>query len=124
MSRVVQEHVIKILYPLHVTGYGTLLDDDKRQVEIAGGEIICVILYIDNSEKSSFSELKKRADNYYVLNEAEYPRTVTAVQSLLLNSQTNYNSNRQSQYQGVRNQLMFSQCGKTRDDEVKTNEYK
>ena len=46
----------------------------------------------------------------------EYPRTVTAVQSLLLNYQHNYNSNRNSQPNGVKNQLMFEQHGKTGDN--------
>ena len=52
-----------------------------------------------------------------MLNKAEYPRTVTAVQSLLLNYQPNYNSNRNSQSNGVRNQLMFAQRRKIGDNE-------
>ena len=51
------------------------------------------------------------------MNKAEYPRAVTAVQSLLLNYQPNYNSHRNSQFNRVSNQLMFAQRGKTRDDE-------
>ena len=51
-------------------------------------------------------------------------RTVTAVQNLLLNFQPNYNSNRQSQSQGVSNQLMFAQRGKMGDDKGETKEYK
>ena len=43
----------------------------------------------ENSDKSRFAELEKRIDKNYVLNKAEYPRTVTAVQSLLLNYQPN-----------------------------------
>ena len=52
-----------------------------------------------------------------MINKAEYPRTVTAEQSLLLNYQQNYNSNRNSQSDGVSNQLMFSQRGENGDDE-------
>ena len=52
-----------------------------------------------------------------MLNKAEYPRTVNSVQSLLLNYQPNYNSNGNFEYNGVSNQIMFSQCGKTGDDE-------
>ena len=78
------------------------------------------ILYLENSDKSRFLNLKKCIKNYYVLNKAVYPRTVTEVQILLLNHQHNYNSNRQYQYQGVVNQLMFAQSDKTRYDEGET----
>ena len=48
------------------------------------------------------------------------------VQSLILNYQRNYNSNSQSQYKYVRNQLMFSQCSKTGycSDETKEDKQK
>ena len=52
-----------------------------------------------------------------MLNKAEYPSTVTSVQSLLLNYQPNYNSHGNSQSNGVSNQLMFAQRGKTGDNE-------
>ena len=55
--------------------------------------MICAILYIDNSDKSRFADLKMRVENDYVPNKAEYPRTVTAVQSVLLNNQPNYKYN-------------------------------
>ena len=38
--------------------------------------------------------------------------TNNAIQTLILNYQPTYNSNRQYQYQGVSNQLMFVQNGK------------
>ena len=47
----------------------------------------------------------------------EYPRTVTAVQSLILKYRPNYNYNRNSQSNRVSNQLMFAQRRKTGDDE-------
>ena len=78
--------------------------------------MLCAILYLKNSDKAMFSDLKKCVESNYVLNKAEYTRTGIAVHSLLLNFQPNYNSNRRSQSQGVRNQLMFVQCGKTGDD--------
>ena len=77
----------------------------------------CAILYLENSYKPSFYDLKRRVDNDYILNKAEYPRTGTAVHILILNYQPNYNSNRKYQSQGVSNQLMFSQGGKTGDDD-------
>ena len=88
--------------------------------------MIGAIIYLENSYKPSFYDLKRRVDNGYILNKAEYPRNGTAVQSLILNYQSNYNSNRQYQSQGVSNQLMFSQRGKTgdEDDETKYNKQK
>ena len=83
--------------------------------------MLCAIVYLENSDKASFFDLKKRVQNDYVLNKAEYPRTVTAVQSLILNYQPNFNSYRNSQYNGVRNQLMFAQRGKTGDEEATEN---
>ena len=79
--------------------------------------MLCAILYMENSDKTRFSDLEKPVENDYVLNKAEYTRTVTAVQSLLLNYQPSYNYNRNSQSNGVSNQLMFAQRGKTRDNE-------
>ena len=67
--------------------------------------------------QSQFFRPKKCVENEYLLNKAEYPRMVTAVQSLLLNYQPNYNSNRSSQSNRVRKQLIFAQREKTRDDE-------
>ena len=37
------------------------------------------ILYLENSDKARFADLKKRIEHDYVLNKAEYPSTVTAV---------------------------------------------
>ena len=86
--------------------------------------MLYAILYLENLDKARFSDLKKRVKNDYVLKKAEYPRTVTAVQSLLLNYQPTYKSNRQYQSQGVSNQLMFAHRGKTGDDEGETKDNK
>ena len=79
--------------------------------------MLCAILYLKNLDKDMFSYLKKRIKNDYVLNKVEYPNTVTAVKSLLLNYQPNYNSSRKSQYQVAGSQQMFPQRGKTWDGE-------
>ena len=47
--------------------------------------MLCTTIYLENSDKARFADLKKCVENDYVLNKAEYPRTVTTVQSLLLN---------------------------------------
>ena len=78
--------------------------------------MLSMILYLENSDKARFADLKKRIKNDYVLNKAEYPRAVNAVQSLLLNHQPNYNSHGNSQSNRVINQLIFVQRGKTGDD--------
>ena len=78
--------------------------------------MLCAVLYLENSDKARFANLKKRVENDYVLNKAEYPRMVTPVHSLLLNYQPNYNSHINPQSNGVSNQLMFAQHGKTGDD--------
>ena len=108
---------MNIRFPLHNTGFDYLQEGEKKEAEKAGEEMLCGILYLENSDKARFADFKKRIENNYVLNKAEYPRTVTAVQSLLLNYQTNYNSHRNYQSNRVRNQLMFAQRGKTGDDE-------
>ena len=117
ITKGVQEHGTKILFPWHNTVFDYIQEDENKETEKAGEEIICAILYLEKPEKSRFADLKNRIENDYVLNKAEYPRTVTAVQSLLLNYQPNYNSHRNSQSNGVSNQLMFAQRGKTGDNE-------
>ena len=79
--------------------------------------MLCAILYLENSDKDRFSKLKNCIKHDYVLNKAEYPRMATAVYSLLLNYQPNYNSHKNSQSNGSNNQLMFVQHRKTGDDE-------
>ena len=88
---------MKILYPLPVTGFDALSDNDKKDAEKPGEEMLCEILYLENSDKAMFADLKKRVENDYVLNKEEYPRTVTVIYRLLLNYQPNYKYNRQSQ---------------------------
>ena len=76
---------MKILFPLHTTGFDSLQDYEKNEEERAGYEMLCAILYLENSHKYIFYDLKKRVKNNYVLNNMKYPRTVNAVQILLLN---------------------------------------
>ena len=108
---------MNIRFPLHNTGFDYLQEDEKKEAEKAGEEMLCAILYLENSDKARFPDLKKSIENDYVLNKTEYPRMVTAVQSLILNYQPNYNSHRNYQPNGVINHIMFVQHGKTGDDE-------
>ena len=78
--------------------------------------MLCAILYLEISDKARFADLKNRIENDYVMNKAEYPRTVTAVHSLLVNYQPNYNSNINYQSNGFSNQLVFVQRGNTGDN--------
>ena len=112
----IQEHGMQILFPFHNTGFDSLQEYEKNESEKAGEEILCEILYIENSDKVRFSDLKNRVENDYVLNKAYYPRTVTTVQSLLLKYQHNYNSNKNSQSNRIRNQIKFVQRRRTGGD--------
>ena len=67
ISRGVQEHGMKILYPLHVTGFYTLTNDYKKDMDILGEDILCTIIYLENSYKARFSYLNNIIGNDYVL---------------------------------------------------------
>ena len=94
---------MKIIYPLYVTVFDVLSRENNKEAKAAGEEMLCTTLYLENSDKARFDDLKKRLENNYVLNKAEYPRTVTVVHSLILNYQPDYNYNGQPQSQGVNN---------------------
>ena len=79
--------------------------------------MLCEILYLENSDKAKFFDLKNNVENDYALNKAEYSRRVTSVQIILLNYQHNCKFNRNPQYNGFNKQLMYAQHGKTGDDE-------
>ena len=85
ITKGVQEHGMKILFPLDNTAFDSLQEDNNKEAEKAGEKMVCAILYIENSDKARFYDLKKRVENDYVLNKGKYLITVTAVQSLLLN---------------------------------------
>ena len=86
--------------------------------------MLYVILYLENSDRASFSDLNKIFETYYVLNKSECPRNVAVIQILLLNYQHNNTSNRQYQYQCFSNQIIFSQWVKTGDYYGETKEGK
>ena len=78
IAKGVKEHGMKIRFPFHNTGFDSLQEDEKKEAgKKAGEEMLCAILYLENSDKARFADLKKRIENDYVLNKAEYPRTVT-----------------------------------------------
>ena len=62
---------MKILFPLHNTGFDSLQEDEKKEAENTGEEMICKILYLEKSDKARFADLKKRVENDYVPNKAE-----------------------------------------------------
>ena len=57
-----------ILFPLHNTGFDSLQEDENKEAEKVVEEILCAILYLDNSDKARFSDLKKHVENDYVPN--------------------------------------------------------
>ena len=62
---------MKIIYPLHVTGFDALQEDGKKEANISGEEILCAIIYLENLDNTRFSDLKNQVNNDYVLNKAE-----------------------------------------------------
>ena len=71
ITKGVQEHGTKILFPWHNTVFEYIQEDENKDTEKAGEEIICVILSLENSDKTRFADLKKRVKNDYVLNKVE-----------------------------------------------------
>ena len=69
---------MKIRSPFHNNGFDYIKEDENKEAEKAGEEMICTILYLENPDKARFSDLKNRIENDYVLNKVECPRTVTA----------------------------------------------
>ena len=53
----VQEHRMKIILPLYNTGFDYLQEDKKKETENPGEEMLCTILYMENSDKDRFSDL-------------------------------------------------------------------
>ena len=58
ITKGIKEHGMKILFPLHNTGFDYIQEDEKKEAENSGD--LCAILYLENSEKSRFADLKKR----------------------------------------------------------------
>ena len=71
ITRGYQEHGVKIIYPLHVTGFDALQDYDSKETDISGEEMICKTLYLESSDKARVSDLNKSVKNDYVLNKSE-----------------------------------------------------
>ena len=63
ISRGVHEHGMHITYPVHVTGFDPLSENDKKEAETEGEDTIFAILYLKNSNRSRFYDLKKYVDN-------------------------------------------------------------
>ena len=70
---------MNIIFSLHNNEFDLLQENEKKEAETAQEEILYVILYVKNSDKARFSDLKKCVENDYFLNKAEYPSTVIAV---------------------------------------------
>ena len=71
ITKGVQDPGMNIRFPLNNTGFDSLQEDENKEAENSGEEILCAILYLENSDKARFANLKKRVGNDYVLNKAE-----------------------------------------------------
>ena len=70
VTRIFQEHGMEIIYPLHVTGFDAISDNEKKEADTEVEEIIYAVLYLENSYKAMFDDLKKRGNKNYVLSNA------------------------------------------------------
>ena len=57
-------------YPIYTTGFDALPDDEKKEAEMTGGEMIFAILYLENFNKAIFYDLKKHVKNDNVPNKS------------------------------------------------------
>ena len=60
ITKSVQEHGMNISFPLHNTGFDSLQEDEKKEAEKVGEEMLYAILYLEKSEKARFADLEKR----------------------------------------------------------------
>ena len=58
ITKGVQEHWMKIISPFHNTGFDSLQEYKKKNSGKAGNEMLCAILYMENSDKASIANLK------------------------------------------------------------------
>ena len=56
-KRGVQEHGMKILFPFHNVIFYYIQEDGNKDAEKAVEEMLCAILYLENSEKARFAKL-------------------------------------------------------------------
>ena len=70
ISRGLQEHRMKILYTLYVTGFDALSVNEKKEAYKEIKEILYTILYLEKPDKYIFADLNKCIENNYVLNKA------------------------------------------------------
>ena len=57
ITKGVQDHGMKIRLPLHNTGFDSLQEEEKKEAEKAGEEMLCKIQYLEKSDKARFVDL-------------------------------------------------------------------
>ena len=58
ITKGVQEHGMKILFPLHNAVFDALQEEEKKEAEKLGEEMLYAILYLENSHKPGLPTLK------------------------------------------------------------------
>ena len=48
ITKGIKEHGMKIIFPLHNTGFDSLQEDEKKEAEKSGEEMLCANLFMDN----------------------------------------------------------------------------
>ena len=65
-TRGLQCHGMNVIFPLHTTGFYLLQENENKESETLGDEILYEILYHKNPDKYRFSDLKERVENIYM----------------------------------------------------------
>ena len=57
---------MKIIYQLHITVFDALSYDDNEEADKSGEELLYFILYLENSDKSRFADIKNFWERLYL----------------------------------------------------------
>ena len=63
ITRVVQYHGMNIIFPFHTTVFYLIQENDNKEAEKTGEELLCAILYFENLDKATFVDLNNRVEN-------------------------------------------------------------
>ena len=49
---------MKIIFTFHRSGFDSIQENENKEAEMPGEEMLCTILYLENSDKARFADLK------------------------------------------------------------------
>ena len=59
---------MNIQHQLNYNDFYKLLDDEKKEAETTGEDMLCAIIYLKKSDKARLSDINKHVANDYDLN--------------------------------------------------------